>query len=184
MTSISTVTKQLLTNKNQTNQAGHKHKETFSNKASCSLKWQRDVWLFPFRRVKKCLQQAVKEVIGLWGFALVLILLIRAMVNSLTSRNGLNARAYCLFPSTPTQQIQAREGRQSLTKSQTLFPIEGWERTSSCYNELWWDTAAPRQRRAAAGLCCFWEGSFSFLSLLKPHWYQEGNSSENSTDML
>lgn len=100
---------------------------------------------------------------------------------SLTSRNGLNARAYCLFPSTPTQQIQTREGRQSLTKSQTLFPIEGRERTSSCYNELWWDTAPPRQRRAAAGLCCFWEGSFCFLSLLKPHWYQEGNSSENST---
>lgn len=150
MTSISTVTKQLLTNKNQTNQAGHKHKETFSNKASCSLKWQRDVWLFPFRRVKKMLTAGCKR--GHWfvRFCSCPDTSNSGHGYSLTSRNGLNARAYCLLPSTPTQQIQGKEGRQSLTKSQTLFPVEGRERTSSCYNELWWDTAAPRQRMS----CC------------------------------
>lgn len=52
MTSISTVMKQLLTNKNQTSQAGHKCKETFSNKALCSLSWQRDTGLFPFGRAR------------------------------------------------------------------------------------------------------------------------------------
>lgn len=93
MASISTVMKQLLTYKNQTNQAGNKHKETFSNKASCSLKWQRDVWLFPSRRVKKCLQQAVKEFTGLWGFAFVRLWL----QFSLMSRSGLNAKS--LLPS-------------------------------------------------------------------------------------
>lgn len=182
MTSISTVMKQLLTNKNQTNQVGHKHKETFSNKASCLLKWQRDMWLFPFRRVKKMLTAGCKRVH--W--------FVRFCFCPDTSNSG-HGYSLVLCPevgwmqeltafSLPHQpnKFKSERADRSLRKSQGPFSLEGPERTSSYYNKLWWNTAVPRQRRAV-GLCYFWEESFCFSSLLKPYWYQEGTSSERST---
>jgi len=94
------------------------------------------------------------------------------------SRSGLNAKAF----SSPHQpnKFKWKMTDRSLTKSQGLLLLEGPERTFSCYNELWWNTAAPKQSRAV-GLCYFQEDRICFLSLLKPYWYQEGTSSENST---